>query len=560
MAIDHDILRCFGGDTSNSLIHILNGNYINREVAVDGEPELIDHSPYYDQDQLINILTEKQNSFNIFSMNCQSLNAKVDELRILFHEFENSNCFFDAICLQETWLDEHSDTSLLAIEGYNLISQGKLCSAHSGLVIYLHNSHKYKILSLLTNATVWDGQFIEVTSRKTNTNIIIGNIYRPPRELVANYQTFINELLPVLSLLQTLKPDVVIAGDTNINLLKVNENKHIAEFFDAIISQSFYPKITLPTRFSDQSASLIDNFFCKLTPTTYKTSSGILLNRISDHLPYFICLEHSTKKQKVDKLIEIKNNNIMSMNKFRTGIEASNIWDKLDKDNFADPNENYHILETEIIKQRLKHLPTKKVKYKKHKHKKSGWITHGIIRSIVFRDKLYRTLKQTNKESPEFEIIKTNLKTFNKLLKKNIIMAKKMYYQSQFSKYKDNMKGTWAIIKGILNRTQPSTNFPEYFNINGQKITDKKVISNEFNSFFTNIGANITANLSMSNSDLFKGYLCQPTDRDFRFAPVSEEDVIKIIHNLKPKSSCGFDEISVKLNLLKTNYVSLLLL
>ena len=109
------------------------------------------------------------------------------------------------------------------------------------------------------------------------------------------------------------------------------------------------------------------------------------------------------------------------------------------------------------------------------------------------------------------------------------------------------MKGTWAIIKGILNRTQPSTNFPEYFNINGQKITDKKVISNEFNSFFANIGANITANLSMSNSDLFKGYLCQPTDRDFRFAPVSEEDVIKIINNLKRKSSCGFDEISVKL-------------
>ena len=117
-------------------------------VAVDGEPELIDHSPYYDQDQLINILTEKQNSFNIFSMNCQSLNSKVDELRILFHELENSNCFFDAICLQETWLDENSDTSLLAIEGYNLISQGKLCSAHSDLVIYLHNSHKYKILSL----------------------------------------------------------------------------------------------------------------------------------------------------------------------------------------------------------------------------------------------------------------------------------------------------------------------------------------------------------------------------------------------------------------------------
>ena len=176
-----------------------------------------------------------------------------------------------------------------------------------------------------------------------------------------------------------------------------------------IISQSFYPKITLPTRFSDQSASLIDNFFCKLTPTTYKTSSGILVNRISDHLPYFICLEYSTKKQKMSQLIEIKNNNIISMNKFRSGIEASNIWDKLNKDNLADPNENYHILETEIINQRLKHLPTKIVKYKKHKHKKTGWITHGIIRSIVFRPFFFNYLVYGSAD-PIFQDLEKNKK------------------------------------------------------------------------------------------------------------------------------------------------------
>ena len=87
---------------------------------------------------------------------------------------------------------------------------------------------------------------------------------------------------------------------------------------------------------------------------------------------------------------------------------------------------------------------------------------------------------------------------------------------------------------------------------------------NSTHFFLTNIGANrsITANVSMSDSDLFKGHLSQPTDRDFRFAHVSEEYVIKIIHNLKPKSSCGCDEISVKLIKFakKTNYVSLLLL
>ena len=49
----------------------------------------------------------------------------------------------------------------------------------------------------------------------------------------------------------------------------------------------------------------------------------------------------------------------MSMNKCRTGIEASHIWDKPGQDDFADPNKYYHILETEIINQRLKHLPRK---------------------------------------------------------------------------------------------------------------------------------------------------------------------------------------------------------
>ena len=68
MVIDHDILRCFGGDTSNSLLHILNGNYINRDVAVDGEPELIDHSPYCDQDQLVNILSLKNKTPLTFSV------------------------------------------------------------------------------------------------------------------------------------------------------------------------------------------------------------------------------------------------------------------------------------------------------------------------------------------------------------------------------------------------------------------------------------------------------------------------------------------------------------
>ncbi len=64
---------------------------------------------------------------------------------------------------------------------------------------------------------------------------------------------------------------------------------------------SFYPKITLSTRLSNNHATLIDNFFCKLTETTLDTTSGILIKKFSDYQPYFILLnniQHKTHKPK----------------------------------------------------------------------------------------------------------------------------------------------------------------------------------------------------------------------------------------------------------------------
>ncbi len=43
--------------------------------------------------------------------------------------------------------------------------------------------------------------------------------------------------------------------------------------------------------------------------------------------------------------------------------------------------------------QNNKHMPSKLVKYRKYKHKKSKWITQGIIKSIHYRDNLYKNTK-----------------------------------------------------------------------------------------------------------------------------------------------------------------------
>ena len=51
--------------------------------------------------------------------------------------------------------------------------------------------------------------------------------------------------------LQKSKSEIIIAGDYNIDLLKINEKPIICEYFDTIVSHGFFPKITMPTRLSE---------------------------------------------------------------------------------------------------------------------------------------------------------------------------------------------------------------------------------------------------------------------------------------------------------------------
>ena len=115
--------------------------------------------------------------------------------------------------------------------------------------------------------------------------IILGNIYRPPRDINENYRQFIDEFSTVLAKLERAHSDVIIAGDFNIDLLKIHEKPIFGDYFDAITGHSFSPKITLPTRFSNLNGTLIDNFLYKISQRLLKTTAGIILSRISVHLP-----------------------------------------------------------------------------------------------------------------------------------------------------------------------------------------------------------------------------------------------------------------------------------
>ena len=114
---------------------------------------------------------------------------------------------------------------------FNLVSQNTNISRHGGLAIYLHKKYDFNIINIRNDSEIWEGQFIEIPASKNNKPITLINIYKPPKENTSvNIDTFKTEISPTLQALTDSKPNIIISGDFNIDLLKINEKRSHCDF------------------------------------------------------------------------------------------------------------------------------------------------------------------------------------------------------------------------------------------------------------------------------------------------------------------------------------------
>ena len=177
---------------------------------------------------------------------------------------------------------------------------------------------------------------------------------------------FLNEFTSIISLIDKKNSDIIIAGDFNINLLKINEKNIVGEFFDMLISNRFYPHITLPTRFSNNNGTLIDNLFCRIDKYAKQPKSGILTKQFSDHQPCFTFLNNVQLEDKPPKYITIRIQSEQAISNFVHDITSSDVYNKLNQSPTADPNVNYNMLHDVIKLAKDKHMPYKTVKFNKY--------------------------------------------------------------------------------------------------------------------------------------------------------------------------------------------------
>ena len=147
--------------------------------------------------------------------NVQSLAPKIDEIQ---HCINNAN--LDLACLTETWLKEHIQDTVVAINGYNLIRLDRRSTDHGGVCMYIKNSIKYSVLQVL-----WVKIQPTRLPRGIST-IVVGVLYHPP---CADNASMLNYLIEKLTSIESQYTNcgVIVLGDFNHLRHVINKVNHI---------------------------------------------------------------------------------------------------------------------------------------------------------------------------------------------------------------------------------------------------------------------------------------------------------------------------------------------
>ena len=229
-----------------------------------------------------------------------------------------------------------------------------------------------------------------------------------------------------------------------------------------------------------------------------------------------------------------------SIKNFVDEFDSIKMYDKLNQNINESPEDNYNRFANLVNSAREKHLPTKIVKYNKKKHKKSCWMTYGILESINNKNRLYKRFIQTDKSNIElFNTLKNEYHIYRARLRRTIREAKRIFYTRTFLRYKNDIKKIWGVISDTLKSSDKSKSLVEF------KVGDTDEIANHFNDYFINISHTLLQQIQPTRS--FDHYLNENAASRLQFHSVSKEYIRKLIDKLKNKASYGHDNISNKL-------------
>ena len=107
------------------------------------------------------------------------------------------------------------------------------------------------------------------------------------------------------------------------------------------------------------------------------------------------------------------------------------------------------------------------------------------------------------------------------------------------------MKETWKILNGLINKKSKGKQISTEFNGDESKITGNKTIANGFNNFFVNIGPSLAKRIPKCKDSLFTQFLPDKIEDTMFLQPVTEEEIMQQVKNVKNKKSKDHDQFDM---------------
>lgn len=359
-----------------------------------------------------------------------------------------------------------------------------------------------------------------------NRQYIVSVIYRHPGYCTSD----ICDALQInLAKINSEHKGSIMCGDMNINLLQPN-NPQTKLYTDTVLAADTIPLITLPTRITCTSATLIDHI--NITGldkfNTNDISTGNLFFEIADHLPNFILVKGKNSSKMIRPMMRIFSEKNKA--KFKTEISLVN-WENTLGD--EDPNKSYNAFAGEFSKAFNKCFPLVRLSRSKAKDKK--WITPGLKISIKHKNRLYRKFLKKPSERNQ-----TSYKRYKNILKTLVKKCEKEYYSQLLQDNKKHAKNIWNIYGEIMNKKKKTPKVTE-LNTNSKTLKTDKEVADGFNKFFSSIGHTMAKQCSDQSNCIDN--ISNHQKQNMFLTPVTEEELLKELHKIPSKKSSGLDGI-----------------
>ena len=166
-------------------------------------------------------------------------------------------------------------------------------------------------------------------------------------------------------------------------------------------------------------------------------------------------------------------------------------------------------------------------------------MTKNLVFCCIKKSKLYKRAQSSGMEEDKSKFL-----AYRNKLKSILKKAKKKFFHDQITAAAGNIKNTWKILNWVTKKTQTPLN--TCFKINSSYTSDAGIIANNFNTFFSNIGSMLAANIP-NNSIPFTNYLKDSIPNSCVFWNTDVKEVICITTQCENKKSAGYDEIPMSL-------------